>query len=112
MAKCILKTIRKLTQKDTEIKITDEPEVLDIRVWSVPTTKEHASGVNYSVNYRIGNTPIIRYDNDEGKGDHRHIFGKEESVEFRSYKEIIKEILKIRKEKSKEILEYYERKRR
>ena len=69
-------------------------------------------GINYSVNYRIGSVPIIRYDNDEGKGDHRHMFGKEERVEFRSYKEIIREILRIRRDKSKEILEYYERKRR
>jgi len=68
-------------------------------------------GLNYSVNYRIGAVPIIRYDNDEGKGDHRHVFGKEEPTDFRSYKEIIKEILSKRGE-TKEVLEYYERKRR
>lgn len=107
MAKCILKTIREITQEDTGIKITDEPEVLDIRIWSIPKSAKYPLGINYSVNYRIGVTPIIRYDNDEDKGDHRHIFGKEESVEFKSYKEIIKEILRIRKEKSVEILEYY-----
>lgn len=108
MAICLLKTIRTLTKRDTGIKITDEPEVLDIRVWSVPISREYPLGINYSVNYRIGDIPIIRYDNDEGKGDHRHILGKEEPVEFRNYKEIIKEILKIRMERSKDVLKYYE----
>lgn len=52
-------------------------------VWEVPTP---VPGSRHRFKYRlvlvVNGECVLRYDNERGKGDHRHIDGREEAVEF------------------------------
>jgi hypothetical protein len=39
-------------------------------------------------------TPVIRYDNEKGKGDHRHIRNREEPYRFKNVETLIADFLK------------------
>lgn len=60
--------------------------LLEMVAWSVP---EPVPGCSHHYKYRfyagqVGGACIARYDNERGKGDHRHIGGREESYRFTS----------------------------
>lgn len=46
----------------------------DIVIWQVPQPLPgSAHGYKYRLAYVVGNACVLRYDNEAGKGDHRHI---------------------------------------
>lgn len=58
--------------------------VVEMTIWQLPKpTAERPHGLKYSLHcgYTDG-TLIVRYDNEHGKGDHRHYRGKEEPYQF------------------------------
>ncbi len=56
---------------------------VEIVVWRVPTP---LAGSTHSFKYRLAlvveGECVMRYDNEAGKGDHRHIDGQEEAYAF------------------------------
>ena len=58
--------------------------VREIVIWQLPTaTAERPHGLKYRLFYGDAHgTCLIRYDNETGKGDHRHLEGQEESYHF------------------------------
>ena len=59
-------------------------------------------GLKYRLYYGLADgTCIVRYDNESGKGDHRHIKGKEEPYQFKDVETLVADFLdaieKIRK---------------
>ena len=55
----------------------------ELLVWQVPKPvigSHHL--LKYSLAYIIGGTCVLRYDNEAGKGDHRHVGGAEEPYRF------------------------------
>jgi hypothetical protein len=64
--------------------------ILQIRIWRLPVeTTERPHGLKYSLFFgRVGER-IIGYDNEAGKGDHRHYRGREEPYNFRSFDQLI-----------------------
>ena len=82
-----------------EIRELAFDEKIDIVVWKVKKAKNYPYGLKYSFNYRVWNgddwTEIIRYDNAHGNGDHRHLFGKIESIKFKSIGSINDEIYNL-----------------
>lgn len=52
-------------------------------VWEVPAP---VLGSRHRYKYRlalvVNGECVLRYDNERGKGDHRHVDGREEAVEF------------------------------
>ena len=52
-------------------------------LWQVPRTANHPSGLKYRLYYgdSEGNC-LVRYDNERGKGDHRHGIDREASYQF------------------------------
>ncbi len=56
--------------------------IQEIKIWEVPTGKEKPHSLKYSFAYIVEGERVIGYDNAEGKGDHRHIQGKEYPYEF------------------------------
>ena len=82
-----------------EIRELAFDEKIDIIVWKVKKDKNYPHGLKYSFNYRVWNgiewTEIIRYDNAHGSGDHRHLFGKIESIKFKSIGKINDEIYEL-----------------
>lgn len=63
--------------------------VVEMKIWKVPVTKDKPQGYKYSLVYIAKGKRLIGYDNAEGKGDHKHIKGKVESYNFKSITKII-----------------------
>jgi hypothetical protein len=56
--------------------------LVEMVVWRVPRYK-------YSLAYIVGGKRVLGYDNERGKGDHRHFGGIEESVTFTSIRALV-----------------------
>ncbi len=83
-------------------KIHDEHGgVVEIRIWSVPISREKPEGVKYSLVYIVSGKRIVGYDNAEGKGHHRHFMDKETPYMFESAEKLMddfyKDVTRIRK---------------
>ncbi|NJD38140.1 MAG: hypothetical protein FIA89_07425 [Geobacter sp.] len=67
--------------------------IIEVVVWHL---SEPLPGSNHPYKYRLfyGNTDgscIVRYDNERGKGDHRHVADKEEPYTFSTLLRLIEE---------------------
>ena len=62
----------------------EEGHITEIRIWSVPITEHTPFGLKYSLVYIVNGIRVIGYDNERGKGDHRHICGREYTYEFKT----------------------------
>jgi len=51
--------------------------LVEMKLWSVPVTEHTPYGVKYSLVYIVNSERVIGYDNERGKGDHKHIGGAE-----------------------------------
>jgi hypothetical protein len=66
------------------IKEIIDGRIREIVIWLL---EEPLPGCSHLIKYRLyyglpGGQCIVRYDNERGKGDHRHIQGKEEAYSF------------------------------
>lgn len=56
---------------------------MEVVVWALP---EPLAGSAHKFKYRlalvVNGQCVLRYDNERGKGDHRHIGDREETIEF------------------------------
>lgn len=69
-------------------------DIKEIRIWKVPTVTDKPHGLKYSFVYIQGGKRIIGYDNSEGKGDHRHVRGKEGPYKFKNLDKLWKDFHK------------------
>jgi hypothetical protein len=54
-------------------------------IWMLPKPLPPSThAFKYRLAYVVGRTCVIRYDNEAGKGDHRHIGAKEQAYSFSS----------------------------
>jgi len=71
----------------------DYGDIIQIRVWRVPKSKDFPEGLKYSMVYiHVKGDKyerVLGYDNERGKGHHRHFFGKEEPIVFKSLDDLI-----------------------
>ncbi len=66
--------------------------IIQIRVWDLPgPTPERPHGLKYSLFYGRSGERIVGYDNEAGKGDHRHYRDLEEPYRFRSLELLIED---------------------
>lgn len=71
-------------------KETDElGNTVEIKLWQVPVSEHTPHGYKYSLVYIVRNRRVIGYDNERGKGDHRHLEGKEEPYLFSGLKKLV-----------------------
>ena len=64
--------------------------VIQIKVWRLPhPSKERPHGLKYSLFYGRKGERIISYDNEAGKGDHRHYREREEPYLFNTMEKLI-----------------------
>ncbi|MDR2925885.1 MAG: DUF6516 family protein [Azoarcus sp.] len=57
--------------------------LVSISVWRVPQpVRGSAHAFKYSLAYVVDGACVLRYDNEAGKGDHRHYGGTEEPYAF------------------------------
>jgi Family of unknown function (DUF6516) len=70
----------------------DDGATIQIRVWRLPgATAERPHGLKYSLFYGRPGERIIGYDNEAGKGDHRHYRGRQENYRFTTYEQLIRD---------------------
>lgn len=77
-----------------ERRIITENSFLDLVIWQVP---EPLSGSEHHYKYRLAfvvdGVCILRYDNESGKGDHKHIMENEVSFTFTGLKQLVDDFL-------------------
>jgi Family of unknown function (DUF6516) len=79
--------------------ILDDGAIIEIRIWRLPgATRERPHGLKYSLFYGRRGERIIGYDNEAGKGDHRHYRGTEEKYRFTTYEDLIGDFMRDVKE--------------
>jgi hypothetical protein len=68
--------------------------VVELKIWRLPeTTDERPHGLKYSLHYGRHGERIVGYDNERGKGDHRHYRGSEEGYRFTSVEQLMADFL-------------------
>ena len=63
-------------------EITIEGDLIKMKIWKINKSKDFPYGLKYSLVYIHNGKRILGYDNERGKGDHKHYFGKEEKYNF------------------------------
>ncbi len=68
--------------------------IVEITIWRLPKSdSERPHGLKYSLYYGKGGKRLIGYDNERGKGDHRHIMDREEAYAFVSEEKLIADFM-------------------
>ena len=71
----------KLISKAKEIR--DDGSIVEIVIWELSEPVEPCShNYKYRLYFGAAGVDRVRYDNERGKGDHRHIDGREEAYAF------------------------------
>lgn len=68
--------------------------ILEMKIWRVPkpvTGSRHA--LKYSLFYGFPGQRLVGYDNEPGKGDHRHLEGDETPYQFTTVEKLIEDFL-------------------
>ncbi len=68
--------------------------IVEMTIWQLPmTSSERAHGLKYSLFYGRNGQRVIGYDNERGKGDHRHVDGVESRYKFESAERLVEDFL-------------------
>ena len=68
--------------------------VVEMTIWRLPeVNSERPHGLKYSLYFGKDGERIVGYDNERGKGDHRHIRGREERYCFASVEQMVTDFL-------------------
>ena len=66
--------------------------IVELIIWFLPrATTDRPHRLKYRLYYGRGGKCLVRYDNESGKGDHRHIMGREEPYKFVSVSRLRKD---------------------
>lgn len=64
--------------------------IADIVVWTVPTPVDGCTHLfKYRLAFVVDDVCVIRYDNERGKGDHRHYGRRETAYRFSSSRQLM-----------------------
>jgi hypothetical protein len=68
--------------------------IVEMTIWIVPEpVPGSAHAFKYSLFYGYSGKRLVGYDNERGKGDHRHIDDREERYAFSSVEELVSDFL-------------------
>ena len=66
--------------------------IREMTLWRLPTAdSERPHGLKYSLYYGEQGERIVGYDNERGKGDHRHYRDREEKYRFESVEKLVQD---------------------
>ena len=69
--------------------------IVEMTIWQLPNaTTERAHGLKYSLFYGHHGKRIVAYDNELGKGDHKHIGAVESRYRFVSVEKLVSDFLR------------------
>lgn len=70
--------------------VYSENAFAELVLWRVPTAVQGSTHeFKYRLAYVVDGVCILRYDNEIGKGDHRHFGGRESAYAFKSPEQLI-----------------------
>ncbi len=79
MAKSATKAILVLHEKT----VREDGAIVELVIWQLPrATPDRPHALKYRLYLGRGGKCLVRYDNESGKGDHRHVLGKETPYRF------------------------------
>ena len=69
--------------------------VREMVLWQLPEkTSDRPHGLKYRLYYGLKDgTCLVRYDNESGKGDHKHILGREQPFQFHDVETLVADFL-------------------
>ena len=69
--------------------------VREMVLWQLPEkTSDKPHGLKYRLYYGLKDgTCLVRYDNESGKGDHKHILGREQPFQFKDVETLVADFL-------------------
>ena len=71
-------------------RLNDDGTVVEVKVWQVPNAVRWSlHQFKYSLFYGRPGERLVGYDNERGKGDHRHYGPTEEPYEFQSIRQLL-----------------------
>jgi hypothetical protein len=74
--------------------VFDDGSLVEMVIWRVPRPVPPARHrFKYRLVYIVGGERRLGYDNERGKGDHRHIAGLEEPYQFQSIDRLLAEFV-------------------
>jgi hypothetical protein len=74
--------------------VTPDGGVLELVIWRVPQPVPPTShGFKYRAAYVVGGVRLVGFDNERGKGDHRHIGGAELPYTFTSPAQLVEDFI-------------------
>ena len=77
-----------------ERMLRDDGSIVEMKIWRVPTSVPPTThGLKYSLFYGRPGERIVGYDNERGKGDHRHYGSREEAYVFESPEKLLSDFL-------------------
>ncbi|EZA17940.1 hypothetical protein BW76_01100 [Escherichia coli O28ac:NM str. 02-3404] len=76
------------------IRHLGESEYIRIRIWEVePAVLGSQHNYKYSMAYVVDGMCVMRYDNERGKGDHKHIGSQKVSTSFVTIEQLLADFL-------------------
>jgi len=68
----------------------DDCAIVEMVIWRVPSpVSPSAHGLKYSLFFGRAGIRLVGYDNERGKGDHRHFQGKETPYTFTTVEQLV-----------------------
>lgn len=69
--------------------------IREMVIWRLPrTSKDRRHGLKYRLYYGMADgTCLVRYDNEFGKGDHRHYGGRQQPYQFVDVETLVRDFL-------------------
>jgi hypothetical protein len=75
-------------------QVLPDGAIVEMKIWQLATLlRGSAHTLKYSLYYGKDNKRLVGYDNERGKGDHRHIEGGQERYVFTSVEQLIADFL-------------------
>ena len=75
----------------------DDGAVLELKLWQVPAAVRGSTHVfKYSLFYGNNGQRLVGYDNEAGKGDHRHYGERQEAYAFVTFRQMLADVRRLR----------------
>ena len=75
-------------------RLYDDGAIMEMTIWRVPQPVPPTThGLKYSLFYGRPGVRLVGYDNERGKGDHRHVGTREEPYAFTSVERLVADLM-------------------
>ena len=71
-------------------EVRDDGAIVEIVIWDLPEPLPPSThSYKYRLYFGVGGVDRVRYDNERGKGDHRHVGKREEDYNFTTVEQLL-----------------------